>query len=117
MKPLIEFRPAKSQAVKKRSAYHVAWLKAHPNRTDDWFDAMMKHGFDVHHVDRNPENNSPSNLVMIEHADHINLHCLIRAAIAKSTPPKEAEPRVGKFDKTAYQREYMRRYRAKKAGK
>lgn len=34
----------------------------------------MREGFDVHHMDGNPENNAPENLVLIECQDHMRLH-------------------------------------------
>jgi hypothetical protein len=39
-----------------------------------------------------------------------------KAPATSPVSPKASDPDT-KFDKTAYQREYMRRYRAKKAGK
>ena len=35
---------------------------------------MLYVGFDVHHMDGNHTNNDPSNLVLIEHGDHMMLH-------------------------------------------
>ncbi len=35
---------------------------------------MTKDGFDVHHLDGNKGNESPDNLVLIEHTDHMMLH-------------------------------------------
>jgi hypothetical protein len=52
----------------------LAWLGAHPNRTDDWLKARIKDGFDVHHLDGDHDNNDPANLVLIEHSDHMMLH-------------------------------------------
>lgn len=54
--------------------YHKNWLAAHPHRSEEWFKDKMKDGFDIHHMDGNPANNDPSNLVMIEAADHMELH-------------------------------------------
>lgn len=31
-------------------------------------------GFDVHHKDGNPQNNEPSNLVLLSHEEHLSLH-------------------------------------------
>lgn len=54
--------------------HHVAWLSAHPHRTEEWFRQQTKDGFDVHHLDGNHDNNDPRNLVLIEHTDHMALH-------------------------------------------
>ena len=35
---------------------------------------MLYVGFDVPHMDGNHTNNNPSNLVLIEHGDHMMLH-------------------------------------------
>jgi HNH endonuclease len=54
--------------------YHRSWLSAHPDRTADWLSAMLAEGFHVHHVDGDHGNEAPSNLVLIEHDDHLRLH-------------------------------------------
>lgn len=54
--------------------HHKVWLKAHPNRSKEWFKERLKDGFDIHHMDGNHENNDPLNLVLIEHEDHNRLH-------------------------------------------
>ncbi|MDR3534013.1 MAG: HNH endonuclease [Rhodopila sp.] len=56
------------------SPHHRAWLSLHPNRTTIWLKEKLKEGFDIHHLDGNHENNTPQNLVMIEHMDHMMLH-------------------------------------------
>jgi hypothetical protein len=58
----------------KLQPYHLAWLTAHPDRTVDWLRFVMKAGFDIHHLDGDHDNNSPDNLVLIEHQDHMRLH-------------------------------------------
>lgn len=55
---------------------HTAWLLAHPDRTEEWLARQIREGFDVHHIDRDPENNDPVNLVLIETLDHMRLHGL-----------------------------------------
>lgn len=54
--------------------YHLAWLTMHPNRNEEWLQEKLKEGFDVHHIDGNHGNNEPTNLVLIEHLDHMRLH-------------------------------------------
>lgn len=60
--------------LERMPLHHVAWLSNHPNRSVEWFKEMLRHGFDVHHVDGNHSNNDPDNLVLIEHRDHMRLH-------------------------------------------
>ena len=55
-------------------SHHEAWLKAHPERTEEWLSQAIDQGFDVHHLDENHKNNHPENLVLIEHTDHLRLH-------------------------------------------
>lgn len=54
--------------------YHVAWLSAHPERTEDWLRRMLKDGFRIHHMDGNHFNDDPKNLVLIEAGDHMMIH-------------------------------------------
>ena len=54
--------------------YHIKWLAAHQDRTAEWLSERLKDGFDIHHIDGNALNNEPSNLVLIEHQDHMGLH-------------------------------------------
>lgn len=56
------------------NAHHEVWLKEHPERTVEWFEAIIKSGFDVHHLDGDHENNDPLNLVLIENRDHLMVH-------------------------------------------
>lgn len=61
----------------KLALHHLAWLTDHPHRTERWLRARLADGFDVHHLDRNCQNNDPLNLVLIEAADHTkNIHGL-----------------------------------------
>ncbi len=55
-------------------SYHYAWLKAHPYRTEEWLEARLKDGFDVHHIDGDTVNEKAENLCLIEHGDHMALH-------------------------------------------
>lgn len=54
--------------------YHRAWLSAHPERSEEWLVDRLADGFDIHHLDGNHSNNDPSNLVLIDGADHLALH-------------------------------------------
>ncbi len=54
--------------------YHYAWLSAHPNRDEDWLKLKLKEGFDIHHLDGDHSNHDPTNLVLIDAADHMMLH-------------------------------------------
>ena len=55
-------------------AHHLAWLKAHPERTAAWLGQAFEQGFEVHHLDENHDNDHPENLVLIEHTDHFKIH-------------------------------------------
>jgi hypothetical protein len=54
--------------------HHRAWLEAHPHRTREWLRHRLADGFDVHHLNADPTDNSPDNLVLIEHTDHMRIH-------------------------------------------
>jgi hypothetical protein len=69
-------RYSQSEAEGIMRAYHLAWLKAHPERSREWLKAMLVAGFEVHHVDGNHHNDHPANLVLIDHVDHLRLHGL-----------------------------------------
>ena len=58
----------------KLPKHHIAWLSVHPDRSIEWFKRALREGFDVHHMDGDRRNNDPENLVLIETADHMNLH-------------------------------------------
>jgi hypothetical protein len=60
--------------MKPFKEYHLVWLASHPHRTAAWLRERMADGFDIHHLDRNHENNEPTNLVLVEHTDHMRLH-------------------------------------------
>lgn len=65
--------------------HHLAWLSAHPDRSEAWLSEKIAEGFDVHHVDKNKANNAPENLVLIDHEDHMRLHGL-KMVRYKKTP-------------------------------
>lgn len=54
--------------------YHYIWLEAHPDRTEVWLRDKLIDGFDIHHLDHDHDNNSPDNLVLMEHRDHFMVH-------------------------------------------
>lgn len=54
--------------------YHRIWLETHSSRTEEWLSEKLKDGFDIHHIDGDRCNNDPSNLILIEHRDHMMLH-------------------------------------------
>ena len=53
---------------------HLAWLGAHSHRHETWLADKFKDGDDIHHLNRDHDNNDPANLVLIEHTDHMMLH-------------------------------------------
>lgn len=76
---------------------HSLWLAAHPARSVAWLLDRLRDGFVVLQIDGKEGNDQDTNLILIDGADR-----------RKITP-------TSAFDKTAYQREYMRKVRAKKA--
>jgi len=54
--------------------YHYAWLSVHPDWDEDSLQIALSMGFDIHHEDGNHSNNDPSNLLLVEHQDHMRLH-------------------------------------------
>lgn len=55
-------------------SYHLAWLSAHPERSERWLADRLKDGFDVHHLDGDHGNDDPDNLILIEAVDHQRIH-------------------------------------------
>jgi hypothetical protein len=74
-------------------AYHFAWLDAHSHRTVEWLADMLRDGFDVHHLDGNHGNDDPSNLVLIEHTDHMRLHGMTRCSGRLASLRAKPKPR------------------------
>lgn len=68
--------------------YHYIWLKAHPERTEQWLQQRLDDGFQIHHIDGDHFNDAVDNLLLIEKRDHFRLHqqatCL-RVAIVEGT--------------------------------
>lgn len=58
--------------------HHIVWLANHPDRSEEWLKAILKQGFEVHHVDGDHDNNSPRNLILMERNDHRELHGFFR---------------------------------------
>lgn len=63
--------------------HHLAWLSAHPDRTEQWLRERIADGFDVHHLDGNRDNNSKDNLILLEHVDHMRVHQAEHLAIPR----------------------------------
>lgn len=84
-----------------------AWLDAHPKRTQTWLQARLADGFEIHHLDGDHENDASGNLVLIEEQDHRSLHGW---RVRRIVGPSQA-----KFNRNAYQRKYMKEWRAKRA--
>ena len=94
--------------IEKLPEHHRAWLNAHPERSVEWFRARIAEGFDVHHVNGNPADNSPANLVMIEHADHMRLHDMPMFDL-KRLNREQCAGRPEKRKRSQYERVYNRR--------
>ena len=68
-------------------AHWKAWLENHPTRSAEWLKAMIKQGFEVHHLV--PEDgDEPTNLVLIEAQDHRMGH----GGGLNVRSPQQAEP-------------------------
>jgi len=98
-------KTSKTKPEKKLPKHHLAWLSRHPKRSASWLADQINNGFHIHHMDGNHENDAPDNLLLIYGGDHRALH--------GRTVPKVLRKSKAKFDRVAYQREYMRRRRAK----
>jgi hypothetical protein len=88
--------------------HHQSWLNAHPHRSAEWLAARIGDGFDIHHLDRDHESNDPTNLVLIEHSDHLMLHSgsgsrtlgrLSARRPAKPRKPKRLRDLLAAFDR------------------
>jgi hypothetical protein len=77
----------------RMESHHAAWLAAHPGRDEAWLQARIADGFSVHHVDGDHGNDAPGNLVLIEHTDHLRLHCIGGRGLSRH-PMKDLQ-RVG----------------------
>jgi hypothetical protein len=75
--------------------HHAAWLAAHPHRTEEWLRARLADSFDVHHRDGEHDNDSPDNLVLIEHTDHMSLHGMYDSAFRRRSRGAEARAAHG----------------------
>lgn len=70
--------------------HHRRWLEAHPNRDLVWLRFMTRQGFDVHHIDGDHSNNTPENLALVEHDDHMRLHGEVEYSRLRRAPGKRA---------------------------
>lgn len=68
--------------------HHAAWLAANPHRSAEWLAKRFLDGFDVHHVDGDHGNNDPTNLVLVEHGDHMLLHNGKARTLGRMKPQK-----------------------------
>ncbi len=77
--------------------HHRAWLLAHPERSLQWLDAHIEDGFEIHHRDRDHENNDPANLVLIEATDHRRLHGQSLIGAPYNTSGRKIDVRMGEL--------------------
>jgi len=93
-------------------SHHRAWLKAHPERTEDWLREHLADGFQIHHVDGNSANDHPSNLALVEGHDHIRaIHRHPRGA-AEMISRRYRWRDENRAHYNVYQRDLMRKRRA-----
>jgi hypothetical protein len=90
--------------------HHLAWLMAHPHRSSEWLKNALKDGFDVHHMDGDHSNNDPSNLILIEHVDHMGLHGGRTLGRLKrpAGPGRKKKPRPNAVLGNRHNREFIR---------
>ncbi len=112
-RPLIRVMQRKEAKPPKRSLEHAAWLKAHPERSEAWLAERIRDGFCVHHCDGDPENDDPSNVVLIESRDHhlLHKHRLVGATGERlSAPARVKKWRNENRDRyNAYMRDWRKR--------
>lgn len=82
-------------------SYHLAWLAAHPKRSEEWLRAHIADGFDVHHLDGNKTNDDARNLLLIEHDDHMRLHGMPFTELPKITGRMGGKRRAANMNATA----------------
>lgn len=78
--------------MKDLKPYHLAWLSAHPNRTEEWLRQMLAQGFQVHHMDGDGDNHCPTNLVLIAGPDHFGLHTKLKPVRGKNAGKRKRPP-------------------------
>ena len=107
-------RPAAQARSRRLEAHHAAWLKAHPERSEAWLAERIRDGFCIHHCDGDPENDDPSNVVLMESRDHHLIHRLLGAKGEKlSAPARVKRWRNANRDRyNAYMRDWRKRQRA-----
>lgn len=87
----------KNRTRTKLPPHHIAWLKAHPHRDEEWLRERLFDGFDVHHVDGDHKNNAANNLVLVEHTDHWFIHSgtWSLGRLKRRLDPPKPSPRAG----------------------
>lgn len=83
-------------------SYHRVWLSSHPDRGEAWLRDMLVEGFDVHHMDGNHANDDPTNLVLIEHADHMRLHGMTGTGRLRTVAQRGPRPSTLAIGEEAY---------------
>ena len=79
------------------------WLNSHTNRTEAWLRDRLDDGFHIHHVDGDHANNSPSNLILIDGADHLHLHGMPLRDMARRAARGPRGPQKGsKYQRAAF---------------
>lgn len=73
--------------------YHKIWNQYHPNNL-----IIPGDGYDIHHIDRNQDNNSPENLIKLTHGEHTALHNIEdeRKGFKGKKHTKEAREKISK---------------------
>jgi hypothetical protein len=92
--------------------HHRAWLRAHPERTEEWLRERLADGFQVHHCDGNSANDHPLNLALVEGRDHVRVVHRHPRGLAELISSRYRWRDENREHYNGYQRDLMRRRRA-----
>jgi hypothetical protein len=93
-------------------SHHRAWLKAHPERTEEWLRERLADGFQIHHCDGNGDNDHPLNLALVEGRDHVRVVHRHPRGTAEMISARYRWRENNRELYNLYQRDLMRRRRA-----
>jgi hypothetical protein len=79
--------------MKRLLSHHLAWLKSHDYRSEEWLLGRLADGFHVHHLDEDHSNDDPRNLILIEGHDHLAIfHGMKNVKLHIFDPTREGPP-------------------------
>jgi hypothetical protein len=92
---------------KNLESYHIAWLSAHPERSEEWLRAKIEEGFHVHHKDGDHSNDDPLNLILMDGVDHMRLHGMKLEKPAARRARGKRKPKLGQVLTHPANREFI----------